>query len=249
MYGSHAVWAELASCAAPVYRDHSIVYIIVLKMINCPLCLGRFETISHIRLTHADAENFILQCNLQNCKRTFTKFSSYRNHIYNYHDLGALVSQEENRFEDQEYTLTNCTCGGIAESYDMEDEPTYICSDQDILVPSSVQLEPQDIQKSAATWILKIRECHQIPLSVMDCIIADTQSLFNLALYQISEHIDAIMKSGNVDNSIVRNVLSELNVSSSPYGNMFHHLQTQAQQMQYFRDEFNLVVSHMYRSE
>ena len=34
---------------------------------------------------HADMPNFILQCNLQGCCRTFTHFLTYRNHVYSFH--------------------------------------------------------------------------------------------------------------------------------------------------------------------
>ena len=45
------------------------------------------------------------------------------------------------------------------------------------------------IRKAAATMILKIREKHRIPLSVMDTIIVDVQSLLDVAMSDLSDQI------------------------------------------------------------
>ena len=56
----------------------------------CPLCgdvtvSKHSQLMTHIRLLHADDPNFVIQCNRQGCKRTFRKFTVYRNHIYAFH--------------------------------------------------------------------------------------------------------------------------------------------------------------------
>ena len=43
--------------------------------------------LTHITLEHADHPNFQIQCNLQGCCHTFQKFTVYRNHINQFHDL------------------------------------------------------------------------------------------------------------------------------------------------------------------
>lgn len=43
-------------------------------------------------------------------------------------------------------------------------------------------IDSPQLQKAAATWILKTHELHRIPLSVMDSIIQDVQSLYAIAL-------------------------------------------------------------------
>lgn len=62
---------------------------------QCPICARSFATVSmllkHIRLTHADRPDFNLQCNLQGCKRTFKRFTTFRNHIYHNHDVEAIT--------------------------------------------------------------------------------------------------------------------------------------------------------------
>ena len=69
--------------------------LLILSMLLYPLC-GDVQTatltqlLSHIRLTHADSPHFLIQCNLQGCKRTFRKFTVYHNHIYLYHDTVSI---------------------------------------------------------------------------------------------------------------------------------------------------------------
>ena len=64
-------------------------------MLLCPLCADvqtatLTQLLSHIRLSHADSPDFLIQCNLQGCKRTFRNFTVYRNHIYSYHDTVSI---------------------------------------------------------------------------------------------------------------------------------------------------------------
>lgn len=63
----------------------------------CPLCgdvtvAKQAQLMTHIRLLHADDPNFMIQCNRQGCKRTFRKFTVYRNHIYAFHDTTETSS-------------------------------------------------------------------------------------------------------------------------------------------------------------
>ena len=57
----------------------------------CPLCgdvrvTAMNQLMTHILLMHADSPNFMIQCNLQGCKKTFRKFTVYSNHVYSFHD-------------------------------------------------------------------------------------------------------------------------------------------------------------------
>ena len=78
--------------------------------LTCPLCpLRGFPSVSalltHIRLMHSDQPNFLLQCNLQGCCRTFTNFLTYRNHVYAFHGTNIsedVVSQEDTTVTDDD---------------------------------------------------------------------------------------------------------------------------------------------------
>lgn len=98
----------------------------------------------------------------------------------------------------------------------------------------SLEAATESMRKAAALWILKTREVHKIPLSVMDNIISDVQGLFQSALTHLYQHTKSILP----ENEAVDLALSE----SSPFIDIFAGLKTQQQQLNYFRDEFKMVV-------
>lgn len=101
------------------------------------------------------------------------------------------------------------------------------------------------LQRAAATWILKTRERHRIPLSVMDAIVHDVESLFEVAVGQLSDRILSKLKDAGVSNEILESVASEC--ESGPPSNMFEGLRTQHQQLMYYKQNFKFVVSIIVR--
>ena len=92
------------------------------------------------------------------------------------------------------------------------------------------------MRKAAALWILKTREVHKIPLSVMDNIISDVQGLFQSALSHLHQHTRDILPQENYE------ALDSAFSEHSPFVNIFEGLRTQRQQLTYFRKEFRMVV-------
>lgn len=96
------------------------------------------------------------------------------------------------------------------------------------------------VQRSLALWILKIREVHKVPLSVMDDIILDTQSLIQSLLRHLSNHICSSLKDFiNTDEA-----KKQIHEVISNY-TLFHGLETQSRQLSYFKQHFNFVVSSL----
>lgn len=95
------------------------------------------------------------------------------------------------------------------------------------------------IQRAAATWILKTRERHRIPLSVMDSLIYDVQSLFDIIVSNLSSQVQDCLQNSDVSQGVVESVGSMFH----SYPSVFTGLQTQQQQLSYFRRNFNFVVS------
>lgn len=145
------------------------------------LCGSRFPSVSllltHIRLEHANHRRFLIQCNLQGCRRTFRKFTVYRNQIYQFHDPLSLnddsipETEEDGSSNLHTYVPTPVPTSSILEGKDCEME-----------VDSCATTEPEaasSLHCAAAKWTQKTRECHRIPQSVMEDIIADVQILFD----------------------------------------------------------------------
>lgn len=102
-------------------------------------------------------------------------------------------------------------------------------------------LDCTQLQIAAATWILKTRECHRIPLSVMNSIIFDVQSLYDVALSQLGLRIDRILNEKGIDEVVRNSVTAE--IASGPHADIFDGLKTQSQQVAYYKKHFQLVVS------
>ena len=54
--------------------------------------------------------------------------------------------------------------------------------------------------------ILKTRESHRIPISVMDSIIYDVQSLFEVALCRLNREVRAKLQTSGISQGVVESV-------------------------------------------
>lgn len=103
----------------------------------------------------------------------------------------------------------------------------------------SLEVATESMRRSAAVWLLKTREKHKIPISVMDDITKDVQELFLSAL----DNIQRQLKSLYPDDDLIQSGLSQHLSSSNPLLDLFDGLKTQQQQINYFTRELNMIVS------
>ena len=96
------------------------------------------------------------------------------------------------------------------------------------------------LQRAAALFILKTRENHRIPLSIMDSIIGDVSSLYKLALSAIKKQVISILQGGGLNDG-VESALTDL-FDTSHFANVFLGLETHHRQLQYIKRNFNFVV-------
>ena len=108
------------------------------------------------------------------------------------------------------------------------------------LVITVLFLDSVAFKNAAAMWILKTRENHQIPISVMNSIISDVQSLFELGLNDLKDDVKQVMDQAGISNETIGAV--QMRISGSTHAKIFQGLETQAQQLTYFQQNLNLVV-------
>ena len=89
----------------------SIIFSIMLFV--CPLCSFQVHSfralLSHIRITHSNEANFHVQCGLNGCVKSYTKFSSYKAHIWRHHkDMCSSASAELRRYTSILYVCPIC---------------------------------------------------------------------------------------------------------------------------------------------
>ena len=84
------------------------------------------------------------------------------------------------------------------------DVSSVLNDNEDCLYPP---LRLDDLQNAAAIWILKSREHYHLPLAVMDSLITDIQSLFNVSLLCLGNHVSSIMQRAVIDDSTTEAVM------------------------------------------
>ena len=94
------------------------------------------------------------------------------------------------------------------------------------------------IQRAAAIMLLKAREKHRIPLSVMDAIVNDVQSLFDIVNVTLSTRVQTYLQSVGASEEAVEGI--HLLFNNCP--RLFEGLQTQQQQLSFFHKNFHFIV-------
>ena len=174
--------------------------------------------------------------------RTFRTFKVFQNHVYAFH---RTRSCEEIVQEPDSPPGTSNDNPPSEMDVDDQGEHQEHDSDQDhsIATSSSMVATPEEeLKRSAAMSILKTRELHRLPMSVMDEIIADNQSLFVYAVSCIRERVCQELVEAGVSSSTLERVSSHLK-ETSPLVKIYGGLETQHQQTQYFHSHFQMVVS------
>ncbi len=200
-------------------------------MTGCPLC-GAYNTsisqlLVHMRVVHAREPGFRVQCGIQGCPRSFKNFGTFRNHVYAIHGASLALETETNAEEPE------------TSDHEHNDEGDGI---QDERAVEADIVTEEAVRRAAALLILKIREGHRIPQSVMDEIVADVSSLYHLALSAIRQQVKATLNDAGVENGIIESTMCHLS-AESPLTNIFSGLGNHYQQLQYFKKNFDLVIS------
>ena len=83
----------------------------------------------------------------------------------------------------------------------------------------------EDIQRTSAIWILKIRECNKLTQVTTESIIKDVDSLYQVALDNIRCAAEGALKEAGILPSQISGLNTILS-STGPYGKLFSGLET-----------------------
>jgi len=96
------------------------------------------------------------------------------------------------------------------------------------------------VSRAVALWILKSRELHNIPRSVMSTITEDVQFLLGSVIDNVRSKVQLLFD--DVDSTTeAKTIISQYLCSINHH--LFQGLDTDSKQMSYFRRNFGLVVS------
>ena len=196
---------------------------------QCSIC-GEFNAdtwerlVNHIGRCHGNEPNFHIVCGLDGCTTSFKNFFSWRKHLTRQHaEQPREPTDEATDLEGNEDALNQEQNGHINRD------------EQNVL-----NTEVEDNTRSAALYILKIQEECSLARSTVEKIIANTTDIVWQAISTVEMQVENCLRGSNIDDQTIPRVkaIFENNVASNP----FQNLQTTAQQLAYFKAEFELKV-------
>ena len=212
-----------------------------LKLV-CPLCPASLSSVSfklteyiqHIRLFHSHQPNFSLTCGIRGCSRTFTNFGTFKNHVSSRHNLP--------RVDD----VSDCGCSSLGYSDlsgngdDNDDEGTSMDTG---VSDTTEQVEDvaKRLKRSAALLLLKLKEKQKLTQVALQGVIEGVTSLFQEHLSVLHTQVCRKLEEAGVQSSSFPG-LGEL-FNDEEAGRPFLGLETQHQQLNYYKSNLNLLVS------
>ena len=201
---------------------------------RCSICLDFLSPsvkllMLHIGRVHANEANFHVICGLDGCCR---KFVSFRHHLFRKHPelLHTNAHVDLELGDDNNAMDVDDDAGGI----DVNDEQP--------VPPNDGRRDEEDAQRANALFLLKFKEKGCVTQKVVDCFIesatSTVQNCVDLLKTEVQRNLDA---SGTDFNAVpgLANLFDEDNLITSP----FKGIEKEAQQYQYYKEQFNLVVS------
>ena len=177
--------------------------------------------VRHIGLVHSHEFGFRITCAVGGCTRSYTKFSSYKKHMYIKHRDVLGVSTRKCSPDMTDPSLVFPTF-----QEDEEEEQPYIA----------------ERDRSTALFFLKAREIHKIPQSSLIHLLGDISTYIDMTKSKLMYNVGvALRQKGIYMEDELRAICNSPDVSDP-----FNGLHSEYLQRQYFIKHFNLVVSMVY---
>ena len=198
----------------------------------CSFCSDEFLApsekllLTHIRLAHSYDPDFSIQCSLSGCSRTFTNFRTYQNHRLQHRRREEAPSQRVDDIPEDDSDIGEGDLGDESVIDEVCDGPTVT-----------------DMQSYAAKWILITRETQSLTRSATQGVVEDVQDLISFVTQTLESHTHVVLRANGIDPSTV---IGLSDVFSGPSTKPFQGLTSFHQQLQYCRNNFNLII-YIYR--
>lgn len=195
---------------------------------NCPLCSWfgaptMKSVVRHIGAVHAQDAGFHVCCGIAGCPRTYSKFQSYRQHLYRHHREILDVITSDVTAVEQEGQSDGCD--------DTTSQTGDSPSDSEDCCPLSM--------KQAGLFLLKAKEIYKIAQSDLESLIGDISTVVELTVKHLEHKVRLELDSmGICMNSDLRQVFH-----SPQLCGIFQGLHTEFLLQNFIRDNLKLVVS------
>ena len=193
----------------------------VPTMYLCTIC-DRFRGRSfaavfrHIGANHRYDPGLSIRCGIQSCPETYTKFESFRSHLYRKHrDVLHLDSRENSQPE-----------GGSPEFTATSEDPV---EDGIFSQPSTADHQP-NLQFSAAKFLIKTKEECKLTQVSIDKLVTSVRGLWDQAMEELQQRLAGLLPD-EIDESLFDTRL-------------FDGIETHYLQQKFYREHFRYVVRY-----
>lgn len=196
----------------------------------CPLCPSFASrklkgVVRHIGRVHAHDANFHICCGVDGCHRTYSKFVSYKKHMYDVH----LKSQMY-----QSMLVDNVTDGTTDDASDEGDVDIGPTSHH---TPPAAGLVPCNSKRSSSLFLMKLENEFKMSSSSLDCLLEDINELLESTTESLKAKLAMVLSSKQIN--FDEDIASVFENSVNP----FNGLHSEYLRLKYYATEMNLLVS------
>ena len=180
--------------------------------------------LNHIGRCHRADPDFHIVCGIEDCTRTFRNYNAYRKHVRKKH---SAILEAPNRVEN-------------IENNELENEDLSEPFEEPEI---DVECQNGQIKRNNALSLMKIKEVGKLTQQSLDVVVDQTTQVVRNTVDVLKRDTVACLQAIGVDSETVPGLeeLFDRDVVSDP----FKDLENRTQQLQYFRENFNLVVSNL----
>lgn len=210
---------------------------------RCNLCVGFIGftlalLLNHIFRCHSDEPSFHVLCGINGCTRTYKKFLSFRNHVNTKHKDVKLAERHHRENTEQENDISSES----EMEFDIDDDGPQLYDDAAPLPRFDFEQESEEIRRTSALHLLKMKDRDRASQTAIDSFVDNTTSIVRTSIDLLKRGLMNRLDTAGIDFNTVPG-LPELFQENSLAMNPFSGLREEAQQCQYYKDHFNLVVS------
>ena len=185
---------------------------------------------------HSNVPGFNFTCGTDGCPQTFVTHSGIMSHLRRKH---RCVDMDRSHISpsNQDDNLANPVVG---ETCYIPDVSTNDTNDGSASSPHHIQLDR--LERSAALFLLSMKEKYQITQTALDFAVGQVQQMVTFAVEDIQSAVETRLRSHHTENISEMPDISDCFKIPQPFGS----LQNEYMQTKYYRENFDLIVSLYY---
>lgn len=203
------------------------------RALSLPFTLKDY--LKHIELFHAHQPNFHIMCGIGGCQRTFHNLQTFRNHISDHH------SYDCNPTNQPVATYTSSEVHDSIEPTESHDCNWHTAHEDSVGLSTTLST----IQTSSALFILGLKEERKLTQTALQGVIEGVTTLSRSRLSALHAEVCSTLNAAGVSPSSISG-LNELFDSDGPFGRPFSGLETQHQQLSFYKTHFQFIVRYSF---